>query len=131
VASRKKKSVTPDRVRSFREVLILGGGKRDAAVGAGIWRGLVDVALAGGGLTEAELDRARRRELVESLRSVRVSQDALVAALERGMKAATAFAGGVGVQSAPTAIAVVPHAAELAAELAKWRPARRRLKAEL
>jgi hypothetical protein len=123
--------VTPYRVRSFREVMILGEVGAKAAIDAGIRPGLVEAALASGALSEAELDRARRLELVESLRSVRVSQDALVAALERGMKAATAFAGGVGVQSAPTAIAALPHAAELAAELAKWRPARRRLKAKL
>ncbi len=123
--------VTRYRVRSFREVMILGKVGRKAAIDAGIRPGLVEAALGGGALTEAELDRLRRLELVESLRSAWVSQDALVAALERGMKAATALAGGVGVQSAPTAIAAVPHAAELAAELAKWRPARRRLKVEL
>jgi len=118
--------VTRYRVRSFREVLILGKVKAQSAVDAGIRPALVEAALAGGELSEAELDRAHRLELVESLRSARVSQDALVAALERGMTAAAAVAGGVGVQSVPAAIAATPHAAELAAELAKWRPARRR-----
>ncbi len=118
--------VTRYRVRSFREVLILGKVNAKSAVDAGIRPALVEAALAGGELSEAELDRARRLELVEAVRAARVSKDAFVAALARGMTAAASVAGGGGVQSVPAAIAATPHAAELAAELAKWRPARRR-----
>jgi len=123
--------VTPYRVRTLREVLVLGDVTAAAAIEAGVRPAIVEAALAGGELTEAELDREYRAELVGRLRAARASQADLVAAIGRGATAAAAVAGGVGVQLAPTAIAAVPHAAELAAELAKWRPARRRLKAEL
>jgi len=122
--------VTRYRVRSLREVLVLKKVGLKAALDAGIRPALVETALAGGALTEAELDRVHRIELVESLRAARVSQDAFVAALARGMTAAASVAGGVGVQTVPAAIAATPHAAELAALLGAWRPGRRRLKVD-
>jgi hypothetical protein len=119
--------VTATRVRSLREVMAGNGITAAVAVDAGVRRAAAELAVAAGPLTEEELEREARGQLVDRFKSARVSQDELAGALGRGLAVAAAIAGGVGFQTTPAAIAAVPHAAELVAALEVWRrPGRRR-----
>ncbi len=113
--------VTASRVRSLRDVLALTRIGRKAALDAGVRPADVDAAAARGVLTEEEMAREHLAELGERLRGLRVSGRELVEALTPALAVAASIAGGLGVQTAPAALAAAPHAAELAAALERWR----------
>jgi len=113
--------VTTSRVRSLRDVIALTHVGRKAVLDAGVRPADVDAAAARGEMTEEEMAREHLAQLGERLRGLRLSGRELVEALTPALAVAASIAGGLGVQTAPAALAAAPHAAELAAALEQWR----------